>query len=224
MIMVTSAQAGDGKSVTAYSLARCLAEAGHRIALVGAPSGVRNAPEGGPTLLPMPSPERGRFREATSEFLSSSRSTYDYTILDTAPLLEDTLALALSGVVDGVLVAVRMGRAPTEDDESMMRIIEQSNGRVLGIVAALPEAIDDFEQRRTGGSLREPQARRPVPAAGVAAMQSLQSIVVGMAVLFFSSLYALSSSDPGALHRFASVQHAPTVSGSLATQAIASHN
>lgn len=201
VIMVTSAQPRDGKSMTAFSLATSLSHAGFRTALVAEGSRLRDAARGGPATLAMPRPEPGRFRETTAEFLSHARSTYDYTIVDTAPLLADPLALGLAGSVDGVLVSVRVGRAPTDDDELTIRVIEQSSGRVLGIVAALPEAIDDFEDRRSAKPRAEDVPRRAAVSRGIASVKSLQSLFVGMVVLVFTSLLALAGASANQPHR-----------------------
>jgi Mrp family chromosome partitioning ATPase len=181
VILVTSARAGDGTSLTARGLARCFADSGCRTALVttrdGHASPVSQAAcDDLLVTFRMPKAESARIREAAATFVESSRASFDYTIVDSPPLLFDAVALALAGIVDGVLVSVRVGRAPSDDDESMIRIIEHSNGRVLGVVAVLPEAIADFEARRAGEAASGRIDRQPVSVTLTPA-QSLPSLV-----------------------------------------------
>ena len=46
-----------------------------------------------------------------------------------------------------LLLSVRLGRAPSGDDESTLLMLERSAGRVLGIVAASSDAIEAYERR-----------------------------------------------------------------------------
>jgi Mrp family chromosome partitioning ATPase len=157
VIMVTSAHKGDGKTLTAYGLAHCLAQSGHRTALVDATHGVANAlrhatkPPGnggaeGPAVLSMPKAGAGRVREATARFVATARETYDYTILDCGVLLGDQIALSLAALVDGVIVSVCVGRAPVRDDKAMVTMIQHSDARLLGVVAVTPQAISEHKQ------------------------------------------------------------------------------
>jgi len=158
VVMVTSAQRHDGKSFTAYGLAECLASVGHRTALVDANSEgrgtaqPRTAKEGrrGLSIFGMPTDEGGpsSSRESICNFVSQMRSRFDFTIVDGAPLLRSGAAILLASAVDGVLLTVRVGRAPCEEDGLIVRMLRQSRASVLGIVAASNEGIAQFERTR----------------------------------------------------------------------------
>jgi Mrp family chromosome partitioning ATPase len=169
VIMVTSAQPKDGKSLTAYGLAECLTKVGHRAVLVdtalknGIPTDerateslVRNFP-----IVTLSSEESGptASREAIHAFVGEMRSKYDYTIIDAAPLMSNSVAMMLAGAVDAVLLAVRHGRAPTESDDLMVQTLKHVKARVLGVISSAPESIAEFTAAR--GS-REPSPARIV--------------------------------------------------------------
>jgi Mrp family chromosome partitioning ATPase len=158
VILVTSATGGDGKSLTAYALADCLARSGRRTALVDATSETshfvrlanaeRSESDGELALyVPLPKPKIPLFREATSRFIENMRSAHEFTIVDGATLLKSEMAMAFAEAVDGVLLSVRLGRPPSGDDELTLLMLERSAGRVLGIVAASTEAIEAYERR-----------------------------------------------------------------------------
>jgi hypothetical protein len=211
VIMVTSATAGDGKSFTAHALAQCLAKSGRRTALVDASTKPGRGAywvcpeipgETGdlPDIVSMPEPQPGRVREAIAQFVESSRSSHDYTIVDTSPLLEGALPLALAGCVDGVLVAVRIGRTPSQDDEAMMRVLEQSGGRVLGVVATSPESIADFAKLHMSLSSSPARDRGALAAAStLPAMQPQPRLLVTLAVLLVASFIVFSKMKAPAL-------------------------
>jgi hypothetical protein len=169
VIMVTSAETGDGKSLTAHSLALCLARSGRRTALVDLTQPVASAvprlpgPPGSVrpdfTCVDAAAPGVRNSREAMAAFVEETRAAYEYTILDSPALLSDDVAMGLATVVDGLLLTVRLGRAPSELDQLTMRLIERSNGRVIGLVATLPDAIADFGGRDPVLKLERPRER-----------------------------------------------------------------
>jgi Mrp family chromosome partitioning ATPase len=158
VIMVTSASTGDGKSLIAYSLAGSFANCDHRVALVS-----RSCEEQSQvSVLEIPS-EDGRkiSRDELAAFIEKMRSDYDFTIIDAETFVNSSTAMALTRFVDGILLAVRIGRAPTADDEAMVDMIEQSGGHVVGVVATEASAIADFEcARRANTASARPRHRR----------------------------------------------------------------
>jgi Mrp family chromosome partitioning ATPase len=167
VIMVTSARRNDGKSLTAYGLAECLAKVGHRAVLVdtaarltpfaaertGVPA-VPNFP-----ILSLSSEESGptASRDAIAAFVSRMRADYDYTIIDAAPLMTNSVAMLLAGAVDAVLLAVRHGRAPSEEDELMVQTLRHVKAKVLGVIASAADSIAEFEKHRAGIDMVEPR-------------------------------------------------------------------
>jgi Mrp family chromosome partitioning ATPase len=130
IVMVTSAQAGDGKSLTAYSLAASFADCDHRVALVSREESNRIS------------------RDELAIFVEEMRSDYDFTVIDAETFVNSSTVMALTRLVDGILLTVRIGRAPTADDEAMIRMIEHFGGRVLGVVATEVDAIPRSRPRR----------------------------------------------------------------------------
>ncbi len=143
VVMITSARAGDGKSLTAYSLAGCFANCNHRVALVSGSDEEHHQL----SVLEMPRNENAS-RNQLATFVEQMRSEYDFTIIDAETFVGSSTAMALSRLVDGILLAVRIGRAPTDDDEAMIAIIERFGGRVVGVVATEADTIADFERAR----------------------------------------------------------------------------
>jgi len=143
IILVTSAARGDGKSLVAHSLAESFLQAGNRAALVH---------------LTRDRTERNELPEVASELddgntggggriealATKLRAAYDFTIVDGGILLQGSGAISLAPLVDGVLIAVRVGRSPTDDDDSMMHALQRAGARVVGVVAAEVQAITEF--------------------------------------------------------------------------------
>jgi Mrp family chromosome partitioning ATPase len=130
VVMITSACAGDGKSLTAYLLAASLEKYNRRVSLMEIPN------------------EEGASREHLSAFVEKMRSNYDFTVIDAATFLKNNTVLSLAPLVDGILVVVRIGRTPIVDDESMVGILEEFGGNVVGVVATEADAIANFARAR----------------------------------------------------------------------------
>ena len=159
VVMVTSALEGDGKSLTAHSLASSLMKSGHRAALVSLTGRANEPGDGTPIEL---SHEDGTVigRDRLSTFVGEMRAKYDFTIVDAGTFLSSNAAMALARSVDGILLTVRIGRAPSEEDELTVRTIEQSGGRVVGIVAADADTITRFERLRPSDRVAAPERLR----------------------------------------------------------------
>jgi Mrp family chromosome partitioning ATPase len=173
VVMVTSALPGDGKTLTAHSLAMSFGRSGHRVALAG-PAAIGADPRC-VSVVGLP-PEEGRVteRDRLVEFIEKARSEYDYTVVDAGTFLRSNTAMALAPLVDGILLTVRVGRAPSDDDELLVRTIDHSRGRIVGVVVTDAKAIEDFERERVGerGAAAPPAQRRTeAPAAFAAAAQ-----------------------------------------------------
>ena len=130
VVMVTSARTGDSKSLTAYSLATSLEKYNHRVSLMEIPN------------------EEGASHERLSAFVEKMRANYDFTIIDAAAFVKSSAVMSLARLVDGILLAVRIGRAPTDDDESMVLMLEQVGGKIVGVVATDAGTIANFERAR----------------------------------------------------------------------------
>lgn len=159
VVMVTSAREGDGKSLTAYSLADAFAKSDHRVALVSRWSEEYHQLP----VVKIRSEDTDNFsRDRLAAFVEKTRAEYDFTVID-AETFTNRRSVGLARLVDGILLAVRIGRAPTAEDEAMVAMIEQFGGRVVGVVATEANTIADFEHAR-----RDKPASaylRPVPNA-----------------------------------------------------------
>ena len=158
IILVTSAEKGDGKSFLANSLAECLARSGRKTALLDATEAANNIQtpvmlEGSarcdvPVAMSLPDMQLGMSRESIREFFDSVRSSFDFMIIDASALLSSQKAMVLSGLSDGVLLSVRIGRAPTDNDRMMIRVLNQAESNILGVVTLTPDVIGMFEAQR----------------------------------------------------------------------------
>jgi hypothetical protein len=63
--------------------------------------------------------------------------------------------MLLAGAVDAVLLAVRHGRAPSEEDELMVQTLRHLKAKVLGVIASSGESIADFQKQRAGAAAAE---------------------------------------------------------------------
>jgi hypothetical protein len=163
VILVTSAKSGDGKSLTAGALADCLARSGRRTALVDTTENAALPGHGDGSgalavYVPMPRPKTPLARQETAQFVADMRSSHEFTIIDSGALLSSEMTMAFAQSVDAVLLSVRLGRAPSDDDELTVRLLERLGARVLGIVASAPQAIALFRRRRS--TSEQPAAKR----------------------------------------------------------------
>jgi len=153
VILITSAMTGDGKSVTAYGLADCLAQVGRRVALVDSSATARSVnPSPYPLeaanmpIVPLPFDEleTRRLGASIGKFVAKMRTEYDYTLIDGATFMRSSVPMLLASDVDGVLLTVRLGRAQSEDDRLMCQMLVSARANLLGVVAVSPESIATF--------------------------------------------------------------------------------
>ncbi len=177
VIQVTSAMPGEGKTTTSTNLAVVLAQTGAHVVLVDADlrrprvhqvfgidgsHGLTNLILGEMLELTLQSVDgldvvvAGSPPPNPSEMLSSRRMTdviaelkrrYDYVVIDSAPTLPVSDAMALSRQVDGVLLVVQAGRVGLPQVRQALATLEQVNAPLLGLVlnrAEEAEARDGY--------------------------------------------------------------------------------
>jgi len=189
-IFVTSAVAGDGKTLTAFGLAACLGKAGHRTVLINAdsraiapnerrrPPELRSLEEGDVKRFCRPS-KHGAFstitlaseategsRHAIERLVGRLRSEFEYVIVDTNALPESNLAVYFAQMVDAIIVTVCIGRPKTPADLTLIRSLDDAPATMLGVVAVTKTAIAEFAARRYD-VIQKPEAMQ-VPAALIA--------------------------------------------------------
>lgn len=68
------------------------------------------------------------------EFLLAASGSYDWVILDIAPILETADAAAVAGLADGVVMVLRAGRTKRPVVARAAMVLQKANARVLGSV------------------------------------------------------------------------------------------
>jgi Mrp family chromosome partitioning ATPase len=172
IIMLTSATAEDGARLTAFGLAECLAAAGHQTALIDATANPVAAIDGrfktsGPRdfpiyALPRNSATSSRANDTIDAFAHQMREEFDYTIVDAPPFGRQSVTVKLAGKVDAVLVTLRAGRQPCAADGLMVRALAVAGAAVMGVIAATPESITQFEQNGGSQYVVDPRPRTAV--------------------------------------------------------------
>jgi tyrosine-protein kinase len=100
---------------------------------------------------------------AMHRLLQQLRRTYDYVVVDTAPLLPVTDAAVLSRMVDGTIVVADAGRVRRGQVAQALATLEQVSGRVLGVVLnRVRRDESSYEYRYDAGSA---SATEPVAAS-----------------------------------------------------------
>jgi Mrp family chromosome partitioning ATPase len=158
VLLVTSASRGDGKSVTAHGVATCFAEAGRRVALVDGqparnPARASGTTRSGLTLLPLPLDEQRAnvSSQLIGRFVYQMREMYEFTIIDGAAFGRNNSPVVLAAAVDAVLLTVRLGRVPCDEDRLMCEMLEQMKAPLIGAIAVSPETINAFTSPRPIG-------------------------------------------------------------------------
>jgi Mrp family chromosome partitioning ATPase len=199
VILVTSALEGDGKSVTAYGLASCLAQVGRRVALVDGsatarsinpspyPPEVANMP-----IVPLPFDEleTRRLGASIGSFVAKMRGEYDFTLIDGAAFMRSSVPMLMSSDVDGVLLSVRLGRSQSEDDRLMCQMLASAKANLLGVVAVSAESLAAFgppPESSRQADVRHDRSSEPVDG-NVAASTGLMSTLLNLFAALCSHL------------------------------------
>jgi Mrp family chromosome partitioning ATPase len=173
VIAITSASRGDGKSLVATGLAHGLAGVGHSVLLVDGHAeaagitGSASAPKldvlpfdilqyitagvrGEPSRLGLTSPGvlASCSLEAVQATYARLRETFEYTIIDTAVLVESGMAVALASECDGIVIAFKQGRAAHDADREFVKLLRASKTPVLGVVTTHAQAVKRFNTAR----------------------------------------------------------------------------
>lgn len=162
VLMLTSADPGDGKTVTVANLAEVFAEGGLNVLVINCdfrrprihkyllehddvPSTVSDVTLPRPTRIPRVSLVTG-FGEGSSEanplevvaeqqrVIDAQRGNFDVILLDTAPFLATNDASELLPRTDLVLVVVRSGKTTAESAHRTAEVLRRFSAPVLGVV------------------------------------------------------------------------------------------
>lgn len=162
MIAVSSARDEDGQSALAFGLARAFADAGRRTVLMslydraGEPAYGAEADD----LAAW----GGAFRQASrvpkdvSALVEELRSQHDVVVAVAPPIASDAVSLQTCRLAHGVLLAVRLGRKITEDDQRTVAQLQRVAANLLGVVAMHPETTKVKVQRDVAAATRRLEA------------------------------------------------------------------
>jgi Mrp family chromosome partitioning ATPase len=191
LLCVTSALAGDGKSVTAYEVALAFTRAGHRTLLVDAnefcagskpacaladiarigvyPLVSANGSGETPATISIATGTSSvqPSKEVVSAACAQFRAQFSYTVVDTAPAPQSALAISFATASDGVLLAVREGRSQHLNDKLVVDLLKHAGVYVSGVVMTGRAARARFLNR----------AEQPGAAKGLPALSKLFEVV-----------------------------------------------
>jgi len=228
ILTISSALAGDGKTAVAAGIARSLASGGYRTLVLDAGVTAELAPGATREALTLEG-AHDRLNHAVRatgsgcDYLSlqdihadvsssvgigalyaAIRSRYEYAIVDAGVLNGDGLALARGA--DGVVLAVREGRAIVPADAEAVELLNRAHARFLGVVATTermaPEYgsdanLSDRLKHRIAPPLppREPVAV-PVPGGVVARLRAAVQPVLAALVVRARAVVPARTSPP----------------------------
>lgn len=82
-------------------------------------------------------------------FLRTSRKSFDFVILDTAPVLSNPDSLSICSKVDGVIVVIAHGKVRRLAAQRLKALLENAGANLLGVVVnRRPHYIPDWIYRR----------------------------------------------------------------------------
>ena len=169
VLTISSAEGGDGKTAVATGVARSLAAAGYRTLVIdaGAPTAesfcaklglppalpvsvatsaehlsdsVHKAFAGCDVLLLAEDSEASPSAVAVAALFAAVRAQYDYAVVDTRAISDGGATFARCA--DGVVLAVREGRAAGAADGEAVAVLERIRARFLGVVATTRAASE----------------------------------------------------------------------------------
>jgi Mrp family chromosome partitioning ATPase len=158
VVLVGSVTSRDGVSRVAHGLALALVESGARTLLV-TPGQLPRRIDGFDTMT------LGEMSGGKSAF-AELREHYDATVILAPALAQTARALELTRHVDGVILAVRLGRPITAEDERIGGDLQRIGASIIGVVTTNGKPGELVEGETVG--VREPRrAGRGGAAASV---------------------------------------------------------
>jgi Mrp family chromosome partitioning ATPase len=182
VLTVSSALPRDGKTGVASGIVRSLAAAGytalaidagastpHAISVDAASSmlaeSARPMDAGCDFIAIAPAQARAASAASVAAFFAAIRSRYDYAVVDAAVINAGGLAFARGA--DGVVLALREGRAVSEADREAVELFERLRVRFLGVIATRDESSGDLPVAQSLYERLQPRiaGRRVTPVA-----------------------------------------------------------
>lgn len=162
LILVTAATEDDDTRLLATSIAQLVHSSGKRAAYV--PLVPPLSAEGGrPGLYTVLRPSEGTLASpaAFNHAAAAWREKYDLLFVDAPDLLTPTVVMHLARTADGVLIAMRRGRAASARDREAAAILSHLGARTLGVVTtpARPRPANGTTATAASRSLAESDFR-----------------------------------------------------------------
>lgn len=144
MVVVSSACGEDGQAELACGLAHAFSDSGRKTALISLYS------TGDPRSRCMTDLDlrtfAGPFFQAPlapielNSLVADVRAEHEVVIIASPPIIAESASLHLCRIADGVLLAVRLGRKVTADDENTVTQLQRVAATLLGVIAVRPPA------------------------------------------------------------------------------------
>jgi Mrp family chromosome partitioning ATPase len=184
ILTISSARPGDGKTGVAVGIARSLASSGYRTLLIDAGTDegdVLSAKLGIPApavpvtaaaehlgnvvrpafdgcdILSIRGGDAGASAVAVGELFAAVRSSYQYAVVDARTVANGGATFARCA--DGVVLAVREGRAAESADHEAVAVLERIRARFLGVVATTGTSTARRSDRSTDEANVSPAVR-----------------------------------------------------------------
>ncbi len=144
MVVVSSACGEDGQAELACGLARAFSDSGRKTALISLYS-TGDARSRCMTDLDLRT-FSGHFFQAPltpielDSLVADVRAEHEVVMVASPPIITESASLHLCHIADGVLLAVRLGRKVTADDENTVTQLQRVAATLLGVIAVRPPA------------------------------------------------------------------------------------
>jgi capsular exopolysaccharide synthesis family protein len=119
-------------------------------------SGIRNLWVLGAGLLEASPPEVLTPQRLSAVF-DNLKARYQYTIIDTPPVMPTTDASVVAGRADGTLLVVRMEHSPKSMTKQALRTLQELGANVLGVFATQVRGTDPDQDPRLSYARRGPE-------------------------------------------------------------------
>jgi Mrp family chromosome partitioning ATPase len=142
MVVVSSAGGEDGQAELACGLAHAFRESGRKTALIS----LYGKGDAQPSCITDVDPRifSGSLFQAPltpielDSLIADVRAEHEVVIVACPPVVTESASLHLCRIADGVLLAVRLGRKVTADDEYAVTQLQRVAATLLGVVAMYP--------------------------------------------------------------------------------------
>jgi len=174
MIIVSSASEQDGQFELACGLAQAFCDAGRKTALIDLHNSDADASQGvalaGLSMGNVSVLRAPRGPVDIEAFIAKIRAEQDVSIVASPPIVANSSSLDLCRISDGVVLAVRLGRKVTADDENTVTQLQRVGANLLGLIATSSETRSHVEPSKT-------LEARPQPVSESSLIRHVSSLI-----------------------------------------------